>query len=176
MRTVATFVVSLAFLAVPALAQAPAQIDCVVVENGKAGSGSFTVSQGGQQITKGSCGRPAPVPAGDYEVVVALDGAVDAPVQREKTSARGGQTAQVRGRFETGELLIEVMRGGRRGVATVRLLKGEATVATLSAGVVSRVSTGTYAVEVESRGDKRRFDGVAILSTERRTIAVDFGK
>jgi hypothetical protein len=164
-------------LALPAsaAAQAPGKVDCAVTENGKPASGWYRLLEAGKEIAKGSCGKPLDVPAGDYELVVGLDGAADAPEQRQPTRVEGGQTATTRARFETGELLVEVTRAGRRGVATVRLIKGTGTLATLSAGVASRVSTGTYAVEVESRGEKRRFDTVSVSSGQRRVIAVDFG-
>src|SRR5690606_29787589 len=110
--------VCLAFSALPALAQAPAQVDCAVLENGKSASGWFKVLENGKEITKGSCGRPVDVPAGSYEVVVGLDGAADAPEKRDRVQAKAGQTASVRAQFETGELLVEVTRGGRRGVAS----------------------------------------------------------
>jgi hypothetical protein len=169
---------SLAFvLALPALVRAepPGKVDCAVTENGKPASGWFRVLEADKEIGKGSCGKGLDVPAGNYEMVVGLDGAADAPEQRERSTVKSGQTATTRASFETGELLVEVTRGGRRGVATVRLLKGTGTLATLSAGVASRVSTGTYTVEVESRGDKRRFDAVSVSSSERRVISVDFG-
>jgi hypothetical protein len=169
---------SLAFaLAFPAVAAAepPGKVDCAVTENGKPASGWFRLLEADKEIAKGSCGKPLDVNPGDYELVVGLDGAADAPQLRERASVKSGQTATTRARFETGELLVEVTRGGRRGVATVRLLKGTGTLATLSAGVASRVSTGTYTVEVESRGEKRRFDTVSVSSGERRVISVDFG-
>jgi hypothetical protein len=166
---------ALALPALPAAAEPPGKVDCAVTENGKATSGWFRLLEADKEIGKGSCGKPLDVPAGSYELVVGLDGAADAPEKRQRASVKSGQTATARASFETGELLVEVTRGGRRGVATVRLLKGSGTLATLSAGVASRVSTGTYAVEVESRGEKRRFDTVSVSSGERRVISVDFG-
>jgi hypothetical protein len=149
-------------------------VDCSPTENGKPASGSLRVLDGNREVAKGSCGKGVDVPAGSYELVVALDGAADGPDQRERVTVAAGQTKSVRPRFETGELLVEVSRGGRRGVATVRVLRAGKQVASLSAGVASRLSTGVYSVEVESRGEKRTFETVTVASGERRAISVDF--
>jgi hypothetical protein len=174
MRFQASLVLALCLLAGPATAQAPAHLDCAPLENGKPASGSFRVLAGDREVARGSCGKGADVPAGAYEVVVALDGVADAPDQRERVTASAGQKRSVAVRFETGELLVEVSRGGRRGVATVKVMRGDKAVATLSAGVASRLSTGTYSVVVESRGEKRSFETVTIASGERRAISVEF--
>jgi hypothetical protein len=174
MRTL-LLALALALPALPAGAEPPGRVDCAVTENGKPASGWFRLAEGDREIGKGSCGKPLDVPPGSYELVVGLDGAADAPQKRERATVKSGQTSTTRAAFETGELLVEVTRAGRRGVATVRLLKGGGALATLSAGVASRISTGTYAVEVESRGEKRRFDAVSVSSGERRVISVDFG-
>lgn len=175
MRLPLLFSLVVSLFAAPALAQSPARIDCTVLENGHAASGWFKVLENGKELTKGSCGTPADVPAGSYEVVVGLDGALDAPERRERVQAKAGQIANVRAQFETGELLVEVTRGRRRSVASVRVIKGSAPLANASAGVAFRISVGTYKVAVESRGDKREFDAVTISARERRVISVDFG-
>jgi hypothetical protein len=158
----------------PALGQAPAHVDCSPTENGKPASGSLRVLDGDRELAKGTCGKGADVPAGAYDVVVALDGAADAPDYHERVTLAAGQAKKVAARFETGELLVQVSRGGRRGVATVRVLRSGKAVATLSAGVASRLSTGTYSVEVESRGEKRTFETVTVSAGERRAISVEF--
>jgi hypothetical protein len=157
-----------------AASPAQAQVDCEVLENGKPGSGSFRVLSGATAIAKGSCGRPAELAPGRYVLEVTLDGAVDAPSTTQPFEARAGQLAKLKSSFETGELFVEVTRDGRRGVASVKLVRAGRELATLSAGVASRVSVGTYTVLVESRSDKRAFEAVTIARLARRTLTVDF--
>ena len=174
MRFPRSLLVAILLVAPSAWGQAPAHVDCSPTENGKPASGTLRVLDGDREVAKGSCGKGADVPAGAYEVVVALDGAADAPDHRERLTLTAGQARKVAARFETGELLVEVSRGGRRGVATVKVLRAGKAVATLSAGVASRLSTGTYSVEVESRGEKRTFETVTVSAGERRAISVEF--
>jgi hypothetical protein len=125
-------------------------------------------------IAQGSCGRALEIAPGTYTAVVVLDGAADAPESRQRVEAKAGQLTMARASFETGEILIEATRDGRRGVASVKLRKDGQERATLSAGVASRVSAGTYDVEVESRGTRRVISAVTVSRAERRTVSVDF--
>jgi hypothetical protein len=89
--------------------------------------------------------------------------------------AAPGQAARVQARFETGELLVEVVRAGRRSVGLVILQRADAEIGRGSAGVASRVATGTYTVVVESRGERRRQEGLAITRGEQRVLRFEFG-
>ncbi len=154
-------------------AAAPARVDCEVLENGKPSLGSYRLLSGGAEIAKGSCGRAAEAAPGSHELVISLDGALDAPVVRQRAELRVGQLTKAKASFETGELLVELTRDGHRTVGTIKLLQAKEIVATLTAGVAGRVSVGTYAVEIESRGERRSLDSVTIQRGERRRVSQD---
>jgi hypothetical protein len=178
MRKVLGFLLFAGALSVPETgrggATPSARVDCEARENGKPASASFRVQRDSTQIVKGSCGRAVEVPPGSYDVVVVLDGVADGAERRQAVEARVDQLTKVQASFETGEILVEVTREGRRGVGTVKLLRAGQVLATLSAGVASRVSVGTYTVEIESRGTRRAFDAVTVSRGERRTLSADF--
>lgn len=154
-------------------AQAKGKLDCEAQENGAVALASFRVLADETQISKGMCGRPIELPPGRYAVTVALDGAADAPEQTQFVEVKAGATGSAKVKFETGEIVVEITRDGRRGVGTVRLLRGMAVVATLTAGVPHRISSGTYGVEIESRGARRTLPAVTISRGELRTIRAD---
>lgn len=157
------------------VAAAPsARIDCEIRENGKPSLGSFRLLAGDTQIAKGSCGRPQDVPAGAYDILLSLDGAVDAPLAKQRVDVRVGELTKAQASFETGEILVELTRDGRRTVGTIRLLRNKEPVATLTAGVANRVSAGTYSVEIESRGTRRVLEGVSVARGARRSLNEDF--
>jgi hypothetical protein len=156
-------------------AQALAQLGCQALDNEKSAAASFRIYREGVQIAAGVCGKDQGVPDGTYELVVVLDGALGASEQRLSVTARPGGTERPTVRFETGELLIEVTREGRRSTALVQLRANGRTLAQLSAGVATRLVVGTYSLEIESRGEKRQIDAVTIARGERRVLGVEFG-
>jgi hypothetical protein len=171
----AAFVTLLPASADPAEAQAQAQLGCQALDNERPAAASFRLYRDGAQIAGGVCGKVQGVPAGTYELLVALDGALGASEQRLSVTVRPGGSERPTVRFETGELLIEVTREGRRSTALVQLRAGGRTLAQLSAGVATRLVVGTYSLELESRGEKRQIDAVTIARGERRVLGVEFG-
>lgn len=157
-----------------AQAEPPARVGCEAEENGGRAAASVRVLAGDREIASGSCGRELTVPPGRYVLLVRIDGVLGAEPQRFEVEARPGQAARVQARFETGELLVEVTRDGRRSVGLVRLLRGGDEIARLSAGVVSRVAAGRYAIEVESRGSTQRLDDVRVERGARQAVPVMF--
>ena len=155
-------------------AEGSAKVGCEADENGGRAAASFRVLREGTQIASGICGKYVDVPPGPVTLLVTLDGVLSASVRQFEVEAREGTPARVQAHFETGELLVEVTRDGRRGSALVHLSSGNTEVARTSAGVASRISVGTYAVEVESRGERRRIDGVTIARGARQVLKVDF--
>jgi hypothetical protein len=154
-------------------AAAPAKVDCEVQENGKPALASLRVMAGETQIAKGSCGRPVEVPAGSYDLWVVLDGAVDSPVSKQHVELKEGGSTKAKASFETGEILVELTRDGRRTVGTIKLLRGAEVLATLTPGVANHVSAGTYSVEIESKGTRRTLDAVTVARGERRRLSAD---
>ncbi|MEY4514987.1 MAG: hypothetical protein RLZZ450_7109 [Pseudomonadota bacterium] len=150
-------------------------VGCQVLDNGSRAAASFRVLRDGAQISAGTCGKDLEVPEGAYELVVVLDGVLGESEQRVLVTARAGAAEHPTVRFETGELLIEVTREGRRSTALVQLSAGGRKLAQLSAGVATRLAVGTYSLEVESRGEKRQLAAVTIVRGERRVLGVEFG-
>jgi len=155
--------------------QARSQLGCQALDNERPAAASFRVYRDGTQIAGGVCGKDQGVPEGTYELVVVLDGALGASERRVAVTARPGASERPTVRFETGELLVEVTREGRRSTALVQLRAGGRTLAQLSAGVATRLVVGTYSLELESRGEKRQIDAVTIARSERRVLGVEFG-
>lgn len=158
-----------------ASAQAPGLVGCQALDNGSRAAASFRVLRDGATISAGICGRDLEVPEGAYDLLVVLDGVLGDSEQRVSITARAGAAERPTVRFETGELLVEVTREGRRSTALVQLSAGGHRLAQLSAGVATRLSTGTYSLEVESRGEKRQLAAVTIVGGERRVLGVEFG-
>ena len=154
-------------------AQATGKLRCEAEENGVAAAASFRALRAGAQIASGACGKEAMLPVGPVTVEITIDGVLAAPPQKVALEIVATATARARTSFETGTLLVDVTREGRRGAATVKLLGEGRELAQLSAGVASRVSVGTYALEIESRGERRRVEGVGITRGERRVVGVD---
>lgn len=158
-----------------ARAQERARVTCEATDNGAPTAASFRVLRGEQAISSGSCGSELELPPGSYALAITPDGVLGAPATRFPVEAIAGQSARVQARFESGELLVEVARDGRRSVGLVVLYRGEVEIGRGSAGVASRVATGTYTVVVESRGERRRQEGLTIARGERRVLRFEFG-
>jgi hypothetical protein len=157
-----------------AAAQGSAKVGCDADENGSRAAASFQALREGSQIARGICGKYVEVPPGPLTLVVTLDGVLAMGARRFEVDAKPGPPSRVTAHFETGILLVEVTRDGRRGSALVHLTAADGTTARTSAGVESRVGVGTYAVEVESRSERRRIEGVTIARGARQVLKVGF--
>lgn len=156
-------------------AEEGANVACEATDNGAPAAASVRVLRGEQAIASGSCGAELAVPPGSYALLITLDGVIGAPAARFPVEAVAGRAARVQARFESGELLVEVAREGRRSVGLVVLYRADAEIGRGSAGVASRLATGTYTIVVESRGERRRQEGLAIARGERRVVRFEFG-
>jgi len=159
-----------------ARAQQATLLGCSVTDNGVTAAAHFRVWRGKEPISGAICGYDVAVAPGPYELVITLDGVLGAHEQRVPVQARAGQVTRGQAAFETGELLVELTRTGRRSAGLVLLRQGAKEVARLSAGVATRVGVGTYVVEIESRGQRKRDEGITISRGERRVLAVEFGQ
>lgn len=175
-RCIAVFLTFLALAAVPARAADSGAFLCESSNNGLAAPATFRLLSGDQQIASGSCGGSKPVPAGRYDAVIILDGAADQPTVRELVKIDAGQTARVQASFETGELLVDVTRGGRRSIGMVHLFRDGQPIGSVGAGSANRLSIGSYAVEIESRGEKRPRETLTIVRGQRRHLVIDFAE
>lgn len=122
---------------------------CTVLENGATGAASYRVMDGSQVVATGRCLSPASsLPAGDYRVIVSLDGMADRASRNMPLSVRDGRTSTIRAVFETARLTVTVMHDGRRIPGRAVLKKDGRVVASLGSGVYSRVTAGHYEVEI----------------------------
>jgi hypothetical protein len=169
----ATLLAALAAGPAGAAAQA-GRIECRATENGEPASGTFT-ARSGDHTASGSCGASVSVPAGDYEVTVRLDGALDRPEQTRRVAVRAGQRADVSVDFQTGMLEVQVTSQGHRaaGMATIYDARGE-RIGTVGCGVRTHLSAGTYTVVVRHRSTEQRHEGVRIAAGETRTVTTEF--
>jgi hypothetical protein len=169
---------TIALVALPGAASAAAaqgrgRVACVVTDNGDPGSGTLSVRRGSTEVAAGSCGSPVAVPAGAYDVVVQLDGALDRPAQTHRVTVSAGRTETVTAAFRTGTLVVDITANGRRAAAMAKLLRGGEQVGSLASGVPVRVSAGTYDVVVRYRGEERRFSGVTVSAGQQRTVSAE---
>lgn len=150
------------------------RVGCEALDNGARAAAKFRLLRAGREIGTGACGKELPVAPGSYELAITLDGVLGAEERRVPVEARSGDSQRVRAEFETGELVVEVARDGRRSSGLVVLYRGGREVARTSAGVTTRLPTGGYTIEVESRGQRRRSE-TALARAERRVVQVAFG-
>jgi len=122
---------------------------CTVLENGTAGAASYRVVKGSTTVATGRCGNPAAnLEAGDYRIIVTLDGMADGANRNMPLTIRDGRTSSVRAVFETSRLTVTTVHNGRRIPGRAVLIKDGRTVASLGSGVYSKVSSGRYQVRV----------------------------
>ncbi len=122
---------------------------CTVLENGTAGAASYRVLKGSSTVATGRCGSPAAsIAAGDYRIIVTLDGMADGANRNMPLTIRDGRTSSVRAVFETSRLTVTTMHDGRRIPGRAVLIQDGRTVASLGSGVYSKVSSGRYQVRV----------------------------
>src|SRR5687768_16919262 len=95
-------------------AEGGASFACEALDNDKPAPATFRLLAGGKEISSGSCGAIKSIPAGSSEALIVLDGAADQPAHREQINAEPGKTVRVKARYETGELVVDVTRDGRR--------------------------------------------------------------
>ena len=159
------------------------RISVTVKQNGAVVSSGFEVHRvasptaPGEIVASGRAGLPVRVPAGTYDVVVRLDGAIDRPERWTRSVVVGaGRTVEVEASFETAILEVRATSRGRRAAATIFVRRAGETVdiATLGAGVRAVVSAGTYDIIVKHRATERSFPGTELLAGRSRTLTVDF--
>jgi hypothetical protein len=149
-------------------------VTCEITENGQPASGTISVWVDGAELAEGTCGRPLAIPAGEHEVVLRLDGALDGPERRLPLQALAGRTVPVSADFSTGLLEVRIQSQGRdtAGIAVIR--RGGRQVGTLGSGVAAHLSVGSYEVIARYRTHERRFEAVEIRKGERTALAASF--
>lgn len=162
--------------AAPSQGQGPRTgVICEIQENGAAASGTVSIRRNGQEIGAGACnGEVVSVPAGSYDAVLKLDGALDRPEQSRPVTVQAGQASRVRADFATAILEVRIMAGGRRAAGMAVLFRNGQRVGQIGSGVSAHVSAGTYDVVAQYRNQEQRFDGVALVPGQRRSLSAEF--
>ena len=155
-------------------AQARGRISCRITENGGAASGTITITKGGQEVSAGACGSPIAVPAGAYEVVLGLDGAIDRPEKTLQVTVAPGATGLAAADFQTAILEVRIEAGGRRAAGMATIFRNGERVGTLGSGVSGHLSAGTYDIVAKYRNSEQRFDAVTLAPGERRALSATF--
>jgi hypothetical protein len=155
-------------------AQARGRIACRITENAGAASGTITIRRDGAEVSTGTCGSPVAVPAGSYEVVLGLDGAIDRPERTVQVTVAPGATANAVADFQTAILEVRIEAGGRRAAGMATIFRNGERVGTLGSGVSGHLSAGTYDIVAKYRNSEQRFDAVTLAPGERRSLAASF--
>ena len=150
-------------------------VTCQIKENGAAASGTISLRQQGREIGAGACnGQVVAVPAGSYEAILRLDGALDRPEQTRSVTVRAGDAAAIEGDFATAILEVRISAQGRRAAGMAVLYRNGVRVGQIGSGVSAHVSAGTYDVVAQYRTNEQRFDGVALVPGQRRSLSAEF--
>lgn len=155
-------------------AQARGRIACRILENGGAASGTITIRKDGAEVSTGTCGAPTPVPAGSYEVVLGLDGAIDRPLRTVQVTVAPGATGTASADFQTAILEVRIEANGRRAAGMATIFRNGERVGTLGSGVAGHLSAGTYDIVAKYRSSEQRFDAVTLAPAERRALSASF--
>jgi hypothetical protein len=162
-------------VAATAFAAGEGKVSCEILENGKPASGTIEVVHGGQDVARGSCGKPISVPEGEHEAVLGLDGALDAPQQRKPLHVSAAdKNLKLVADFDTGELEVKITSQGRDSAGMAVIRKDGKQIGTLGSGVAAHLSTGGYSVVARYRSQERRFDTVQIAKGQRTVLNATF--
>ncbi len=158
-----------------ALAAGDGKVSCEIRENGQAASGTIAVLDGSNELVRGTCGKPLSVPVGSHVAVLSLDGALDAPQQRQPLEvAAGDAPRKLVADFATGLLEVRITSQGRDTAGMAIIRKDSRQIGTLGSGVSAHLSAGTYAVVARYRTQEKRFDGVRIDKGQRTVLDAGF--
>jgi hypothetical protein len=160
--------------ATPASAQGKAKLTCKITENGESATGTVVLMAGDAEVARGSCAKGVTAPAGSYEAVLRLDGALDGPEQRKPVELAAGGSQSVQADFSTGLLEVKIQREGRRAAGMAIIRKGGKQIGTLGSGVAAHLSVGTYEVVARYRTQEKRFEAVTISRGQRVTLDAAF--
>lgn len=154
----------------PGMAQAGSgKVECKVLENGEAASGTISVRKDGNEVAQGGCNQPLSVPAGSYSAVISLDGALDGPEQTQTVTVKAGAVARVTADFPTGILQVFIESAGKQAAGMAVIRRGGSQIGTLGSGVAAHLSAGAYEIVARYRTEKKDFD-TAVLERGKRLV------
>jgi hypothetical protein len=132
----------------------------------------------GEKRAEAKAGEPLTLPAGSYELEVAItDAAVmaDKPTQKRELVLQAGQTANVEARFQWAKVTLDVRINGRsQPGAKVQLLRAEEVVAEMKSGAPpTPVTPGRYEADVLLKGAKIRVKGLQFPDSATQIVPVN---
>jgi hypothetical protein len=149
------------------------QIRCAVTENGGPARGTVVIERDGRQAAAGSCGGTLSVPPGKYEVTVRVDGVLDNPAKTVRVEAKAGKTVPVTVDFQTGVVEVRIETQEQRGTGIVTVNQLGKRIGTLSLGVGTHLSVGSYEIVVRLDDQERRYS-VDLKAGQRRLVRAAF--
>jgi hypothetical protein len=167
-------VLALSLSALPVLAAGEGKLVCEITENGKLASGTIVVLQGTTELARAACGKPLSVPIGEHAALLTLDGALDAPEQRQPLRVQADKPIKITADFATGMLEVHITSQGHdtAGMAVIR--KDGRQIGTLGSGVSAHLSTATYQVVARYRTQERRFEKVLVQKGQQTVLDANF--
>ncbi len=155
-------------------AGAEGRLTCEVTENGESAAGAVVLRRGGAEVARGTCGKPLVIGVGDYEAVLALDGALDGPERTQPVTIAAGATSHLAANFETGVLEVRIQSEGRRAAGMAIIRRDGVQIGTLGSGVSAHLSAGRYQVVARYRTQEKAFDAVVVGKGERVVLDAAF--
>jgi hypothetical protein len=147
---------------------------CEITENGKPGSGTIVILDGSTELVRGSCGKPMVAPVGEHSALLTLDGALDAPEQRQSVTVQAGKTAKIKADFATGLLEVHITNQGHETAGMALIRKDGRQIGTLGSGVTAHLSAGSYEIVARYRSQERRYDKVAVVAGQHAVVDAAF--
>lgn len=134
--------------------------------------------ESGEKRADASTGEPINLPAGNYQLEVAITDAnvmADRPTQKRELVLQGGQNAQVEARFKWAKVQLDVRINGRpQPGAKVQLLRDEEVVAEMKSGATpTPITPGKYEADVLLKGAKIRVKGLLFPDSATQTVPVN---
>lgn len=162
-------------LALPALAEEGAgKVTCEILENGELASGEVSIQRDGAEVASGTCGKELSVPAGTYDAILRLDGALDSPEQSQPLTVKKNGKAALKADFTTGLLEVRIQSQGKRAAGMAVIKREGKQIGTLGSGVAAHLSAGTYEVVARYRTQEKAWADVKVEKGARVTLDAAF--
>lgn len=136
------------------------------------------LDESGEKRAEANTGEPINLPAGNYQLEVAITDAnvmADRPTQRRELVLQGGQNANVEARFKWAKVQLDVRINGRsQPGAKVQLLREDEVVAEMKSGAPpTPITPGKYEADVLLKGAKIRVKGLQFPDSATQTVPVN---
>jgi hypothetical protein len=132
----------------------------------------------GEKRAEASAGEPLTLPAGNYDLEVAITDPkvmADKPTQKRELVLQAGQNAQVEARFRWAKVTLDVkINGHSQPGAKVQLLREDEIVAEMKSGAPpTPITPGRYEADVLLKGAKIRVKGLQFPDSATQTVPVN---